>query len=71
MQKVLTDIFSSPAVYVKRIVAKLVVGVGSLKKKSIGTKFLLWDLSNTFIVFVTLLGVGEETIFLRAKELHI
>ena len=67
----LTDIFSSTTVNIERIVAELIVWVRGLKKKSIRTKLLLWNFSHAFIVLVTLLRVGEESIFLRTSEQEV
>ena len=67
----LTDIFSSATVNIERIVTELTVGVRGFKKKSIRTKLLLCNFCHAFIVLVTLLRVGEESIFLRTSELEV
>ena len=66
--QILTDIFSGPTVHVEGIVAKLVVRVGSLKQKSVGAELLLRNFSDTLVVFVALLGVGEEAVWFRTPE---
>merc|ERR1711874_690403 len=67
----LLDIFSSPTVYIERIVTKLAVRIRGFEEKPVRTELLFCDFSHTFVVFVALLRVGEENIFLGAAELEI
>ena len=64
----LTDIFSSPTVNIERVITKLVVRIGCLKQETVGTEFLLWNLSDAFIIFITLLRIREESIWFRTSE---
>ena len=64
----LTDIFSSPTVNIKGVITKLVVRIGCLKQETVGTEFLLWNLSDALIIFITLLRIREESIWFRTSE---
>ena len=64
----LTDIFSSPTVNIEGVITKLVVRIGCLKQETVGTEFLLWNLSDAFIIFITLLRIREESIWFRTSE---
>ena len=64
----LTDIFSSPTVNIEGVITKLVVRIGCLKQETVGTEFLLWNLSDAFIIFITLLWVGKKSVWLRTFE---
>ena len=64
----LTDIFSGAAVHVEGIITKLVVGVGGLEQEAVGTEFLLCHLSDALVIFITLFGIREESIWLGTSE---
>ena len=64
----LTDIFSSPTVNIEGVITKLVVRIGCLKQETVGTEFLLWNLSDALIIFITLLRIREESIWFRTSE---
>ena len=64
----LTDIFSQPAVHIEGIVTKLVIRIGRLKQETVGAKFFLWDFSDALIIFITLLWIGEKSVWLGTLE---
>ena len=65
----LTDILSSSTIYIEGVVAKLIIGVGCLEQQSIRTELLLWNLPDTFIVFITLFRIREEAVGFRTQKL--
>lgn len=64
----LTNIFPGATVHIEGVITKLVVGVGSLEQKAVGTEFLLWHLSDALVIFITLFGIREKSIWLGTSE---
>jgi len=67
----LLDIFSVSTVNIERIITKLVVGVGSFEKQTIGTELFLRNLPDTLVIFITLFRIGEKSVRFRTQELTL
>ena len=67
----LLDIFSVSTVNIERIITKLVVGVGSFEKQTIGTELFFRNLPDTLVIFITLFRIGEKSVRFRTQELTL
>merc|ERR1719284_95535 len=65
------DILSSSTINIEGVVAKLIIGVGCLEQQSIRTELFLWNLPDTFIVFITLFRIREEAVGFRTQKLSL